>query len=168
MGFPVGYTEVFLPKLLVHTLSFLGFIRNLISAFFNFLGLTNFLETDAVWLENPTQTTLEHPPVSALLILEILPVIKYEELVIVGDPPESCVVCLYEFQGGEEIRWLRNCSTFSIGHVWTVGWTMIRKRVRFVGRHSCPMSCKTSLIKSSGLLLGLLIFTANTVWFQGL
>ncbi|TYJ22793.1 hypothetical protein E1A91_A08G148400v1 [Gossypium mustelinum] len=109
MGFPVGYTEVFLPKLLVHTLSFLGFIRNLISAFFNFLGLTNFLETDAVWLENPTQTTPEHPPVSALLILEILPVIKYEELVIVGDPPESCVVCLYEFQCGEEIRWLRNC-----------------------------------------------------------
>ncbi|MBA0680225.1 hypothetical protein Goari_011936, partial [Gossypium aridum] len=44
-----------------------------------------------------------------LLIREILPVIKYEELVVVGDPPESCAVCLYEFEGGEEIRWLRNC-----------------------------------------------------------
>ncbi|MBA0638506.1 hypothetical protein Godav_025016, partial [Gossypium davidsonii] len=73
MGFPVGYTEVFLPKLFVHTLSFLGFIRNLISALFDFMGLTNFLETDAVWPENPTRTTPEHPPVSALLIREILP-----------------------------------------------------------------------------------------------
>ncbi|OMP00383.1 Zinc finger, RING-type [Corchorus olitorius] len=109
MGFPVGYTEVFLPKLFVHTLSFLGFIRNLIFALFNYLGLSDFLETDTVWPENPPRTTPENPPVSALLIREILPVIKFEELVVVGDPPESCAVCLYEFEAGEEIRWLRNC-----------------------------------------------------------
>ncbi|KAG8477443.1 hypothetical protein CXB51_030870 [Gossypium anomalum] len=60
MGFPVGYTEVFLPKLFVHMLWFL-------------------VSSD------------------------------FEELVVVGDPPESCAVCLYEFEGGEEIRWLRNC-----------------------------------------------------------
>ena len=109
MGFPVGYTEVFLPKLFVHALSFLGFIRNLIFVLFNYLGLSDFLETDTVWPENPTRTTPDNPSVSALLIREILPVIKFEELVVVGDLPESCAVCLYEFEGGEEIRWLRNC-----------------------------------------------------------
>ncbi|KAL4369009.1 hypothetical protein GQ457_05G000640 [Hibiscus cannabinus] len=111
MGFPVGYTEVFfLPTIFIRALSFLGFIRNLIVSIFNYLGLSDFLETDTVWPENPTQITSEKPSVSALLIREILPVIKYEELVVAkGDPPESCAVCLYEFENGEEIRWLRNC-----------------------------------------------------------
>lgn len=26
-----------------------------------------------------------------------------------GQLPENCAVCLYEFEDGEEIRWLRNC-----------------------------------------------------------
>ncbi|KAL4351994.1 hypothetical protein GQ457_06G031890 [Hibiscus cannabinus] len=109
MGFPVGYTDVFLPKLFVHTLWFLGFIRYVIVALLSCLGLSDFLETDTVWQENRTRTRPENPPVSALLIREILPVIKFEELVVEGEPPESCAVCLYEFEGGEEIRWLRNC-----------------------------------------------------------
>ncbi|KAJ8900526.1 hypothetical protein K2173_025303 [Erythroxylum novogranatense] len=111
MGFPVGYTEVFLPKLFVHTLSFLGFVRNLILCLFNYLGLSDFIETDHIWSENlarmPTQ-----PPVTAALIRELLPVSKFEELVsgiVEGDPPESCAVCLYEFEGGDEIRRLKNC-----------------------------------------------------------
>lgn len=108
MGFPVGYTEVFLPKLFVHTLSFLGFIRNLILCVFNYLGLSDFLETDNIWPENPTQMSYNNPPVSAALIREILPVIKFEDLVT-EDQPESCAVCLYEFEGGAEIRWLKNC-----------------------------------------------------------
>ncbi|GMI98419.1 brassinosteroid-responsive RING-H2 [Hibiscus trionum] len=109
MGFPVGYTEVFLPKLFVHTLWFLGFIRSVILALSSYLGLSDFLDTDTVWQDTRTRTRPENPPVSALLIREILPVIKFEELVVVGEPPESCAVCLYEFEGGEEIRWLRNC-----------------------------------------------------------
>ncbi|KAL4363966.1 hypothetical protein GQ457_04G031250 [Hibiscus cannabinus] len=110
MGFPVGYTEVFLPKLFVHTLWFLGFIRHVIVALFSYLGLSDFIETDVtVWQDTRTRTRPESPHVSALLIREILPVIKFDELVVVGDPPESCAVCLYEFEGGEEIRWLRNC-----------------------------------------------------------
>ncbi|KAK9015841.1 hypothetical protein V6N11_006933 [Hibiscus sabdariffa] len=109
MGFPVGYVEVFLPKLFIHTLSFLGFIQNLIFALFDYLGLSDVLETDTVWLENSTLTTTNNPPVSALLIRGILPVIKFEELAVEGDPPESCAVCLYGFEGGEEVRRLRNC-----------------------------------------------------------
>ncbi|GKU96776.1 hypothetical protein SLE2022_028870 [Rubroshorea leprosula] len=108
MGFPVGYTEVFLPKLFVHVLSFLGFIRNLIFSLFHYVGLSDFLETDMAWPEGPIRMP-ENPPMAALLIREILPVIKFEELVVVGDPPESCAVCLYEFEAGEEIRWLKNC-----------------------------------------------------------
>ncbi|GKU88047.1 hypothetical protein SLE2022_180780 [Rubroshorea leprosula] len=110
MGFPVGYTEVFLPKLFVHTLSFLGFIRNLIFSLFHFLGLSDFLEADVAWPDVPTTRMPDNPPVSALLIREILPVIKFEELLVERDPPESCAVCLSEFEAGEEIRWLRNCS----------------------------------------------------------
>jgi len=112
MGFPVGYSEVFLPKLFVHTLSFLGFIRNLILCLFNYLGLSGFLETDNIWPDNPIRMSC-YPPLSAALIREILPVIKFEDLVT-GDGgccelPESCAVCLYEFEGEDEIRWLKNC-----------------------------------------------------------
>ncbi|CAK9156742.1 unnamed protein product [Ilex paraguariensis] len=110
MGFPVGYTEVFLPKLFIHTLSLLGFIRTLIFSLFRFLGLSDFLEPDVSFLENTTQRP-ENPPLSAILIREILPVVKFEDLTDAGagDLPESCAVCLYEFECGEEIRWLTNC-----------------------------------------------------------
>ena len=111
MGFPVGYTEVFLPKLFLHTLSFLGFVRKLIFSLFHFLGLSDFLETDVSWSETPAQVP-EYPPVSAVLIREILPVMKFGEVGIGGgggDAPESCAVCLYDFEAGEEIRRLTNC-----------------------------------------------------------
>ncbi|KAH8516851.1 hypothetical protein H0E87_004986 [Populus deltoides] len=49
-----------------------------------------------------------YPPLSAALIREILPVIKFEDLVTGDggccDLPESCAVCLYEFEGEDEIR----------------------------------------------------------------
>lgn len=111
MGFPVGYTELLLPKLLLHMLSLLGFIRKLISYFFRFLGLTDFLEPDIVWTEGSRQLVQEFQSVSAVLIREILPVVKFEELVGAGsgDPPDRCAVCLYEFEGQEEIRRLTNC-----------------------------------------------------------
>ena len=108
MGFPVGYTEVFLAKLFLHTLSFLGFIRKLIFSLFHFLGLSDFLETDVSWSETQAQVP-EYPPVSAVLIREILPVMKFGEAVCGGDAPESCAVCLYDFEVGEEIRRLTNC-----------------------------------------------------------
>ncbi|PON68063.1 43kDa postsynaptic protein [Parasponia andersonii] len=118
MGFPVGYTEVFFPNLFLHTLSLLGFIRNLIFSLFHLLGLSEFLETDVVWPTSSSSSSStatqssENPPVSAILIRELLPVIKFRDLETVagaGEPPESCAVCLYEFEGAEEIRWLTNC-----------------------------------------------------------
>lgn len=106
MGFPVGYTEVFFPNVFLHTLSLLGFIRNLIFSLFHFLGLSDLLETDAGWPETRAQLP-DNPPASVLLIREFLPVIKFRD--IAGDPPESCAVCLYEFEASEEIRCLTNC-----------------------------------------------------------
>ncbi|KAJ9693285.1 hypothetical protein PVL29_012156 [Vitis rotundifolia] len=52
---------------------------------------------------------LEYQPVSAILICEILPVMKFEEAVCSGDAPENCAVCLNDFEVGEKIRWLTNC-----------------------------------------------------------
>lgn len=114
MGFPVGYTEVFLPKILIHALSVLGFIRSVLFSIFSFLGLSDFLEPAEGYYfqENPAQMPL-NPPISAILIRELLPVVKFSDLVAGagGEPPEeSCAVCLYEFEGGEEIRWLKNCT----------------------------------------------------------
>ncbi|KAL3737612.1 hypothetical protein ACJRO7_019189 [Eucalyptus globulus] len=114
MGFPLGYTEVCLPKLFVHALCLLGFLRNLIFSLFHFLGLSDFLDTDAAPFPAESRPSpaapaaAGSPPVSALLIREMLPVVRFESLV---DPPESCAVCLYEFEGRpeEEIRWLSNC-----------------------------------------------------------
>ncbi|KAF8379555.1 hypothetical protein HHK36_028995 [Tetracentron sinense] len=109
MGFPVGYAELFFPKLLLHTLSVLGFIRKLISWIFRSLGLGDFLESDIAWPDRPTQFH-EFQSVSAILIREILPVVKFEDLISGdGDTPDSCAVCLYEFEGREEIRRLTNC-----------------------------------------------------------
>ncbi|KAJ6722980.1 RING ZINC FINGER PROTEIN-RELATED [Salix koriyanagi] len=107
MGFPVGYSEVLLPKLFVHTLSLLGFIRGLVLCLFTYVGLSDFLETDNIWHDYPTRTSF-YSSLSAALIREILPVIKFEDLVGGDggccDLPESCAVCLYEFEGEDEIR----------------------------------------------------------------
>ncbi|XP_050236002.1 brassinosteroid-responsive RING protein 1 [Mercurialis annua] len=139
MGFPVGYTEVFLPKLFVHTLSFLGFIRNLILSLFTFLGLSDFLDTDVSWPDNHTRIHTR-PPVSATLIREILPVIKFEDLPACSDDgelPESCAVCLYDFEGGAEIRWLKNCK-----HIFH---RACLDRWMDQDRNTCPL-CRTSFI----------------------
>ncbi|KAG9455254.1 hypothetical protein H6P81_008158 [Aristolochia fimbriata] len=114
MGFPVGYSELFFPRLILHVFSLLGLVRKLISSLFRLLGLGDFLESDIVWAESrPDHHHLpELQSVSAMLIREILPVVRFDELRRQAggdDTPDSCAVCLYEFEGGEEIRRLTNC-----------------------------------------------------------
>ncbi|KAF8022621.1 hypothetical protein BT93_F0210 [Corymbia citriodora subsp. variegata] len=103
MAFPVAYTEISLPKLLFQTIPLLRLIRNLISFFLRLLGFPDFLEIDPPLPESRTPVC---PPVSAVLIQEFLPLTKYRES---SDPLESCTVCLYEFEVGEEVRELKNC-----------------------------------------------------------
>ncbi|KAL4340784.1 hypothetical protein GQ457_08G034370 [Hibiscus cannabinus] len=110
----MAYSELLLPRLLLHALSLLSYIRKFISTLFLYVGLPDFLEPDIPWPEThhvsgSTTSFSSHPPrvpVSALLIRELLPVVKFSDLV---DPPESCAVCLYDFQGEDEIRRLTNC-----------------------------------------------------------
>ncbi|XP_057450787.1 brassinosteroid-responsive RING protein 1-like [Lotus japonicus] len=110
MGFPVGYAEVFFPNLFLHTLAFLGHLRNLIFLLFHFLGLSDFLETEVSW-PDPNGATLppdpaRSPSMSAVLIRELLPVARFGE----AEREEgNCAVCLFEFSEEEEIRCLRNC-----------------------------------------------------------
>ncbi|KAL2342732.1 hypothetical protein Fmac_004017 [Flemingia macrophylla] len=84
MGFPVGYSEVFCPKLLLYILSLMGFLRTLICGLFGFMGL----EPDHI----------DH--------YVLLPVVRFREL---AEPPETCAVCLSEFEENDEIRRLPNC-----------------------------------------------------------
>ncbi|KAB2632769.1 E3 ubiquitin-protein ligase RHA1B-like [Pyrus ussuriensis x Pyrus communis] len=133
MGFPVGYTELLLPNLFIHTLTLLGLIRKLISTFFSLLGLQDFIEPDNAWSDPPIRFAEFHS-VSAVLIREILPLAKFSDLV---DPPESCAVCLYEFEREDEIRRLTNCC-----HVFHKGCVD-----RWVGydQKTCPL-CRTPFI----------------------
>ncbi|CAI8619477.1 unnamed protein product [Vicia faba] len=137
MGFPVGYTELLFPKLVLHLLSVFTFIRKLISLIFSHLGLPDFIEPDIPWPETSTRTP-EFESVSALLIREILPVVKFNELLDLDlDPPESCAVCLTEFDENDEIRRLANCR-----HIFHRGCLD-----RWMGydQRTCPL-CRTSFI----------------------
>uniref|UniRef100_A0A7C9CUQ4 RING-type domain-containing protein n=1 Tax=Opuntia streptacantha TaxID=393608 RepID=A0A7C9CUQ4_OPUST len=112
MGFPVGYTEVFIPTLLIHTLTLLTIIKKIVFSLFNFLGFPpDFLEPTTTTTDVPpsaTGSTAGRPPIAAVVLRELLPLGTVEEE---EEDRESscCAVCLYELCRGEEIRWLCNC-----------------------------------------------------------
>ncbi|KAI5647214.1 hypothetical protein M9H77_33219 [Catharanthus roseus] len=108
MAFPsLNYPEV--PKLFVHCLSFLDYIKNLRISLFNFLRPSEFD------LNETPSIRLNRPPIAAILIREFPPVMKFSDRIADvgdggGDLPKICAVCLYDFEGGdEEVRCLKNC-----------------------------------------------------------
>ncbi|KAH7839349.1 hypothetical protein Vadar_003048 [Vaccinium darrowii] len=102
MGYPFGSTEFRHPKLL---LRLLVFIRNLISS----LGVSNFLDPQTPSPTQPNHLPDPDPrPVPVDQIRDpLLPVMKFSDLAV--DPPETCTVCLYDFDSGDEVQQLTNC-----------------------------------------------------------
>lgn len=151
MGFPVGYTELLLPRIFLCLLSLLGFIRKLIDTVFRLMGLPDFLESDPIssssWPEQPSVSTAAHHQessffhlVAARLAGEILPVIRFSELHRPGSGSESdcCAVCLHEFENEDEIRRLMNCQHIfhrSCLDRWMMGYNQM----------TCPL-CRTLFI----------------------
>ncbi|KAG4972918.1 hypothetical protein AAZX31_11G022200 [Glycine max] len=134
MGFPVGYTELMLPKVFLQVLSVLGLIRKLITVLLCYMGFHDFFESDIAWPERAP----EFQSVWAVLIREILPVVKFSEMEMeMAEAPESCAVCLYEFEGEDEIRRLTNCR-----HIFHRGCLD-----RWMGydQRTCPL-CRTPFI----------------------
>ncbi|GFP79722.1 E3 ubiquitin-protein ligase rha1b, partial [Phtheirospermum japonicum] len=91
-----------------HVLTFLGFIRKSVYALLSFLGVGDFLEPETASYPSRSESDSELRSVSAALIRELLPVVKFSELAEEMDTPDNCAVCLYEFGSEDEIRRLTN------------------------------------------------------------
>nr|ACU23939.1 unknown [Glycine max] len=112
MGFPVGYPELLVPKMFLHALSFLAWLRSLVFALFRLLRISNLLDTEPSPSDLPPPAPPREPTLSALLIREFLPVAAFRDLASasgVDPPPSGCAVCLSEFSEEEEIRCMANC-----------------------------------------------------------
>ncbi|KAK8958069.1 RING-H2 finger protein ATL43 [Platanthera zijinensis] len=120
MGFPAAYSELLLlPKLFLHFIFFLGFVRRLISSSFNAVGLGNLLDYDAPWPDPPEYPRHAFPSevqsMSAALIQKLLPAIRFADLPSSEEESDrrpiadGCAVCLYGFEPWEEVRRLSNC-----------------------------------------------------------
>ncbi|KAJ3680292.1 hypothetical protein LUZ60_016570 [Juncus effusus] len=110
MGFPVGYSDLLLPRLFLHLLLLLGTIRRCLLWFFRSVGLGDLLEFD----EPPVSGQIQGLSVQSRgpefkSVDEALPVIKFRELVSDSES-ECCAVCLHDITGEEEVRRLSNCT----------------------------------------------------------
>ncbi|AQK45403.1 E3 ubiquitin-protein ligase RHA1B [Zea mays] len=113
MGFPAGYSELVLPKQLLHLLLLLGYVRRFLLWAFDAVGLGDLLD-----LGDDHQAPQPQPQhrraefraaMPAMVIEEALPVARFDELearVVVGG---DCAVCLGGIGGGDEVRRLGNC-----------------------------------------------------------
>lgn len=98
-----------LPKSSSSKITLIVYIRYFISTLFLCLGLPDFLQpgidTPVTHHHDSSISASSFPthcrvPVSHLLISEFLPVVKFSDLV---HPPDSCAVCLYDFERRYEI-----------------------------------------------------------------
>lgn len=154
MGFPVGYSELLLPRVFLHLIFLLGHVRRLISWFFDAVGLGDLLldsEFSPSAMESPASFDYhrghgvynragggDFRSASAILIQEMLPVVRVDELQAEGwDLPDACAVCLHELEAGDEARRPGNCR--HVFHRCCLDrWTEHDQR-------TCPL-CRTPLV----------------------
>lgn len=157
MGFPVGYSELLLPRMFLHLIFLLGHVRRLISWLFEAVGLGDLLlDSDfspSSAGDSPPYSEYhrghhhhhghhrvggEFRSASAMLIQEMLPVARVGELRAEGwDLPDACAVCLHELEAGDEARRLSNCR-----HVFH---RCCLDRWTEHDQHTCPL-CRTPLV----------------------
>ncbi|KAM0834936.1 hypothetical protein ACQ4PT_063268 [Festuca glaucescens] len=156
MGFPVGYSELLLPKQLLHLLLLLGYIRRCLLWAFDAVGLGDLLDLaddaphhlalhdrSSAAQPQPQHRRSEFRSVPAMVIEEVLPVVRFDELessaasaspcVVGGD----CAVCLSGIGGRDEVRRLSNCR-----HVFHKGCL---DRWMEHDQRTCPL-CRAPLI----------------------
>ncbi|KAF8768614.1 hypothetical protein HU200_007164 [Digitaria exilis] len=132
MGFPVGYSEMLLPRALLQVLLLLGHLHRFLLWAFHAVGLGDLIDLGAnnyyplppaaaaQEQQHPTgrgdddAAPLQHRrpefrPVPAVLIEEALPVVRFEELAATACGDGDCAVCLCGIGAGDEVRRLANC-----------------------------------------------------------
>lgn len=156
MGFPVGYSELLLPRMFLHLIFLLGHVRRLISWLFEAVGLGDLL-LDSDFSPSAADSAPssdyhrgqhhhnhhhraggEFRSASAMLIQEMLPVARVGDLRAEGwDLPDACAVCLHELEAGDEARRPGNCR--HVFHRCCLDrWTEHDQR-------TCPL-CRTPLV----------------------
>ncbi|CAN6236009.1 unnamed protein product [Urochloa humidicola] len=134
MGFPVGYSELVLPKQPLHLLLLLGYIRRFLLSAFHAVGLGDLLDLgddhhhhhQALllhdhphphphghgWDRGAAAQQAHRPPefraVPAMVIEEVLPVVRFADLPACA-AADDCAVCLSAIAAADEVRRLANC-----------------------------------------------------------
>ncbi|KAK4803624.1 hypothetical protein SAY86_003441 [Trapa natans] len=135
MGFPVGYTELLVPKLLFPIIFLFTLLRCLASSLSRSLRLP---EIRPATNRTTYLSDFVFPchSLSVALVREATPVTQFSAL---PDPekPDRCAVCLYEFQAEDEVHLPTNCC-----HVFHRGCLD-----RWIGydQRTCPL-CRAALI----------------------
>jgi RING-H2 zinc finger protein RHA1 len=135
MGFPVGYSEMLLPRVLLQVLLILGHLHRFLLWAFHAVGLGDLIDLGCNYPPPPssaptTAAAQEHQhqhqgrddvaaplqhrrpdfrSVPAVLVDEALPVVRFDELAGTACGDGDCAVCLSGIGGGDEVRRLSNC-----------------------------------------------------------
>ncbi|XP_078442647.1 brassinosteroid-responsive RING protein 1-like [Wolffia australiana] len=132
MGFPVGYSELMLPKILLYLVFFMGQIRRV-------LGRAWEPASAAAPPPRPARSAARAAAAVAA-VREMLAVATAEDLAAEGwAVPEACAVCLHEMEAEDEVRRPMNCR-----HVFHRGCL---ERWAEQDRRTCPL-CRAPLVRA--------------------
>ncbi|EES05728.1 hypothetical protein BDA96_04G299700 [Sorghum bicolor] len=162
MGFPVGYSEMLLPRVLLQVLLLLGHLHRFLLWAFHAVGLGDLIDLGCNYYPPPppTPTAQEHQdaaaaaplqhrrpefrPVPSVLIEEALPVVRFDELggTACGDGDCDCAVCLSGIGARDEVRRLSNCR-HAFHRACLDRWMLAHDQ------RTCPL-CRAPLIPGAG------------------